>query len=95
MQMLQISGMLELRSHQLQHDALKLINTTICGTATTDFWCLMENYFGTDEDIDEAALDEAQSLADILKLKKQWSKEEVPSISKSAVKLDNDITYYR
>ena len=64
----------------------------ICGTATTDFWRLMENYFGADEDIDEAALDEAQSLADILKLKKQWSKEDVPSVSKSTVEPDDDIT---
>ena len=90
--MLQISGMLELRSHQLRCDALKLMNATICGSATTDFWHLMENYFGTDEDIDKASLDEAQSLADILKLKKQWSKEDVPSISKSSVKPDDDIT---
>ena len=52
----------------------------------------MENYFGADEEIDEAAHDEAQSLADILKLKKQWSKEDVPSVSKSAVELDDDIT---
>ena len=57
--MLQISGMLELRSHQLRHDALKLINAMICGTATTDFWHLMENYFDADEDIDEAVFDEA------------------------------------
>ena len=47
-----------------------------------------------DEDIDEAALDKAQSLADILKLKKQWSKEEVPAVSKDAVEPDTteDIT---
>ena len=35
--MLQILDVLELRSHQLRHDALKLMNATICGTATTDF----------------------------------------------------------
>ena len=90
--MLQISGMLELHSHQLRCDVLKLINATICGTATTDFWHLMENYFGADEDLDEASLDKAQSLADILKLKKQWSKEDIPSVSKSAVEPDDDIT---
>ena len=59
--MLQISGVLEIRSHQLRRDALKLINATICGTATTEFWCLMESYFGIDEDIEEAALEDAQS----------------------------------
>ena len=69
--MLQISGVLELRSHQLQWDALKLINSTICGTATMDIWRLMESYFRVDEDIEEVALDEAQSLAEILQLKSQ------------------------
>ena len=67
------------------------IDSSCCKTFT-DFWHLMKNYFGTDEDIDEAALDEAQSLADILKLKKQWSKEDVPSISKASAELDDDIT---
>ena len=91
MQMLQISGVLELRSHQLRRDTLKLMNATLCGTATTDFWHLMENYFGANEDIDEAALDEAESLADVLKLKKQWSREDVPSVTKSTVEPDDDI----
>ena len=86
--MLQISGILELHSHQLRHDSLKLINTTICGTATTNFWCLKESYFGADEDEDEAALDEAQSLAEVVKLKKQWKEEAVSSVSKSVVKPD-------
>ena len=76
--MLQISGVLELRSHQLHRDALKLINTTICSTATTDFWKVMESFFGADEDADEAVLDEAQSLAKVLKLQKQDSQESVP-----------------
>ena len=86
--MLQISSVLELRSHQLRHDSLKLINATICGTATTDFWRLMESYFGADEDVDKAALDEAQSLAEVVKLKKQWKEEAVPSVSKSVVEPD-------
>ena len=94
--MLQISGILELRSHQLRRDALKLINSTICGTATTDFWRLMKSYFRVNEDIDEAALDEAQSLAEVLQLKAQSKSENVPSISKklaetSAKEVDNDI----
>ena len=76
--MLQISRVLELRSHQLRRDALKLINSTICGTATTDFWKLMESYFGVDKDIDEATLDEAQSLAEILQLKSQSESETSP-----------------
>ena len=82
--MLQISGVLDLRSHQLRRDALKLINSTICGTATMDFWKLMESYFGVDEDIDEAALEEAQSLTEILQLKSQSESENVPSVSKKS-----------
>ena len=84
MQMLQISGVLELRSHQLRRHALKMINATICGTATTEFWRLMESYFGVDEDPDEAALQDTQSLADILAQKKAWSSEDVPSVPKEA-----------
>ena len=96
MQMLQISGVLELRSHQLQRDALKLINSTICGTATMDFWKLMESYFGVDEDIDEAALDKAQSLTEILQLKSQSESKNAPSVSKKSAEAstraaDNDI----
>ena len=63
-------------------DALKLINATICGMATTDFWKVMESFFGVDKDADEAALDEAQSLAKVLKLQKQDSQESVPTIMK-------------
>ena len=82
--MLQISGVLEIRSHQLRRDALKLINATVCGSATTEFWRLMESYFGVDEDLDEAALEDAQSLADIMAQKKAWKEEDIPSVSKEA-----------
>ena len=80
--MLQISGVLEIRSHQLRRDALKLMNATLCGTATTEFWRLMESYFGVDEDLEEAALEDAQSLAEIMAQKKAWVEENVPSVSK-------------
>ena len=36
-------------------------------------------------------LDETKSLADVLKLKKQWSREDVPSVAKSTVEPDDDI----
>ena len=45
MQMLQLSGVLETRSLQLQREALKLINAMICGTATTDLWKVLESFF--------------------------------------------------
>ena len=51
-----------------------------------DFWKLMESYFGVDEDIDEATLDEAQSLAEILQLKSQSESENIPSVSKKSAK---------
>ena len=91
MQMLQISGVLELRSQQLRHDALKLINATMCGTATTDFWNIMESFFRVDEDPDDATLDKAQSLADILKTRKQAEEKDknTPSISKSTAEAES------
>ena len=84
--MLQISGVLEVRSHQLRRHALKTINATICGTATTEFWQLMESYFGVDEDEDEAALEDTQSLVDILAERKAWATEKVPSVPKESAK---------
>ena len=80
--MLQISGVLELWSQQLRHHSLKMINATICGTATTEFWSLMESYFGIDEDAEEGAVEDAQSLTDILAQKRAWVSESVPSITK-------------
>ena len=44
----------------------------------------MESYFGIDEDIEEAALEDAQSLAEIVAQKKAWAEENVPSISKES-----------
>ena len=49
----------------------------------------MESYFGVDEDIEEAALDKAQSLAEILQLKSQSEGENVPSVSKGSVEASN------
>ena len=45
----------------------------------------MGSYFGVDEDIEEAALDEAQSLAEILQLKSQSEDENIPSVSKGSI----------
>ena len=58
------------------------------GQRPQTFWHLMESYFGADEDTDEAALDEAQSLAEVVKFKKQWKEEAVPSVSKSIIEPD-------
>ena len=45
----------------------------------------MGSYFGVGEDIEEAALDEAQSLAEILQLKSQSADENIPSVSKGSI----------
>ena len=80
MQMLQLSGVLETRSLQLQREVLKLINATICGTATTDLWKVLESFFGVDEDPDESTLEDAQSLAEVLKLHKEEKETSDPFI---------------
>ena len=56
----------------------------ICGTATTEFWHLMESYFGIDEDVDKATLADAQSLAEIVAQKRAWAEEDVPSVTKES-----------
>ena len=78
--MLQLSGVLETHSLQLRREALKLINATICGIATTDLWKVLESFFGVDEDSDESALEDAQSLAEVLKLCKEEKETSDPSI---------------
>ena len=69
--MLQLSGVLKTCSLQLWREVLKLINATICGTARTDLWRVLEWFFGVDEDPDESTLEDAQSLAEVLKLCKE------------------------
>ena len=80
--MLQLSGVLETCSLQFQREALKLINATICGTTTTDLWKVLESFFGVDEDSDESTLEDAQSLAEVLKLHKEEKETSIPSIRK-------------
>ena len=80
--MLQLSGVLETCSLQLRREVLKLINATICGTATTDLWKVLESFFGVDEDPDESTLEDAQSLAEVLKLCKEEKETSTPSIRK-------------
>ena len=80
MQMLQLSGVLETHSCQLCREALKLINATTCGTTTTDLWRVLESFFRVDEDPNETALEDAQSLAKVLKLHKEEKETSTPSI---------------
>ena len=82
MQMLQLSGVLEMQSLRLKRDALKLMNATVCGTATSAMWSVLENYFGIEEDVEEKELEEAQSLAEMLRIQRGETKEDVPALTK-------------
>ena len=80
--MLQLSGVLEMQGQRLRRDALKLINATLAGTATTNLWNLLESYFGQEEEIDAKELEEAQSLRELLNLQRGDKDDDVPAISK-------------
>ena len=68
--MLQFSSLLELQAHKLRRDALQVINAAISGSATTNFWNLMENFFGVDEDPSESLMEDAASMVAIMKARK-------------------------
>ena len=68
--MLQFLSLLELQAHKLHRDALQVINAAISGSATTNFWNLMENFFGVDEDPSESLMEDAASMVAIMKARK-------------------------
>ena len=61
----------EVQAQKLRCDALKLINSTITGTATTNLWQLLEGFFGVDEEPEEEDLQDTASLAATLRARKQ------------------------
>ena len=71
MQLLQYSGLLEAQAQRLRRDALRLQNAALCGTATTNFLDLMENFYGVDEEEGEAELQDAASMAAFIKANKE------------------------
>ena len=62
----------------------------ICGTMTTGLWWLLENFFGVDEDIDVAKLEDAASLAHYLRLKHE-EKVETPSVLKEVAEEEDAV----
>ena len=62
LQLLQFSGLLEAQAQKLRRDALKLVNSTIAGTAMTNLWQLLKSFFGVDEEPEEEELQDAASL---------------------------------
>ena len=67
MQLLQFSSLLEQQAHCLRRDTLKLQAATLCGTTSTNFLNLMENFYGVDEEQEEGALEDAASFATFVK----------------------------
>ena len=82
LQLLQFSGLLKTQAQKLCRDALKLINSTIAGTATTNLWQLLEGFFGVDEEPEEEDLQDAASLAATL-----WARKQEQEHDKSAKSL--------
>ena len=61
--MLQFLSVLEVIAHRLRQDALLMVNATLSGTVTTEFWSLLEGFFTVDEDPGLASLEDAATLA--------------------------------
>ena len=86
MQLLQYSGLLEMQAHHLCRDALRLQNAALCGTAMTNFLDMMENFFGVEEDEEEAKMEDAASFAAFIKQNKEERAKELQSKALSVTK---------
>ena len=86
MQLLQYSGLLEMQAHHLHRDALHLQNAALCGTAMTNFLDMMENFFGVEEDEEEAKMEDAASFATFIKQNKEECAKELQSKALSVTK---------
>ena len=86
MQLLQYSGLLEMQAHRLHCDALRLQNAALCGTATTNFLDMMENFFGVEEDEEEARMEDTTSFAAFIKQNKEEHVKELQSKALSVTK---------
>ena len=92
MELLQYSGLLEQQAQRLCRDTLKLQAAALCGTASTNFLNLMENFYGVEEEEEEGALEDAASFAAFVKQhREEREKEKVSmklSVSKVSVEKD-------
>ena len=70
MQMLQLSSLLELQALRLWYDALRVLQGTLCGSATSGLRSILESFFGVEKNIKEKRMAEAQSLQHLLKVQK-------------------------
>ena len=96
LQLLQFSRCLEAQAHKLRRDALKLVNSTISGTLTTNLWQLLESFFGVDEYAEEEELEDAASLTTTIHTRKQDqeqdSKAKSLSVPKSVAAAEEGVT---
>ena len=68
MQLLQFSGLLEQQAQRLRRNAMKLQVAALCGTASTNFLNLMENFYGVEEEEEEeGTLEDVASFAAFVK----------------------------
>ena len=84
MQLLQFSSLLEQQAHRLCRDALKLQAAALCGSASTNFLNLMENFYGIDEE--EGALEDAASFTAFVKQHREEREKEKASAKLSVSK---------
>ena len=75
-----------MEANRLRHDALRLQNAALCGTATTNFLDMMENFFGVDEDEEEAKMEDAASFAAFIKQNKEEHAKDLQSKALSVTK---------
>ena len=86
LQLLQFSSLLEAQAQKLRHDALKLVNSTIAGTAMTNLWQLLENFFGVNEEPEEEELQDATSLTAAICARKVEQEQETAAKSLAVTK---------
>ena len=92
MQLLQFSGLLEQQAQRLWCDAMKLQAAALCGTASTKFLNLMENFYSVNKEEEEGVLEDAASFAAFVKQHREEKEKDNASaklsISKSSVEKD-------
>ena len=71
MHMLMMSSVMEMQALRLRFDALRILQATLCGSATNGLWNLLENFFGVDENVKDKAIAEAKSLQAMLQKHKE------------------------
>ena len=86
MQLLQFSGLLEQQAQCLHHDAMELQAAALCGTSSTNFLNLIENFYGVEEEEEEGTLEDAASFAAFVKQHRKEREKEKATLKLSVTK---------